>query len=127
MGRFCKITRVSLSKYKKKRRFSKTPEPAGTESRRPGRRYVIQPHAARRLHFDLRLELDGTLKSWAVPNGPALDPAQRRLAVHVEDHPLDYADFEGMIPEGEYGAGAVIVWDSGTWEPLGDAERDYSR
>src|SRR5438552_13953067 len=112
----------SLSEYWKKRDFGITSEPKG-EVAAAGKRlgFVIQKHAARRLHYDFRLELDGTLKSWAVPKGPSLDPADKRMAVHVEDHPLDYAGFEGTIPPGQYGAGEVIVWDRGEWEPDGDA------
>jgi bifunctional non-homologous end joining protein LigD len=109
-----------LEKYRAKRSTERTPEPAGIVGREPGRLYVMHKHAATRMHWDLRLELEGTLKSWAVPKGPSFDQADKRLAVHVEDHPIEYGDFEGVIPEGNYGAGAVIVWDRGTWEPLED-------
>jgi bifunctional non-homologous end joining protein LigD len=116
----------SLSPYWKKRNFGITSEPRG-EVVRPGKAlsFVIQKHAATRLHYDFRLELEGTLKSWAVPKGPSYDPKVRRMAVHVEDHPLGYASFEGVIPKGQYGAGTVIVWDRGTWEPIGDPREGY--
>jgi bifunctional non-homologous end joining protein LigD len=110
----------ALAPYRSKRDFSKTPEPSGSPSGGPNgerRRFVVQRHRARRLHYDLRLEIDSVLVSWAVPKGPTLDPGARRAAFHVEDHPLEYFDFEGVIPAGEYGGGDVIVWDEGTWVP----------
>ncbi len=108
-----------LAPYHAKRDFARTPEPAGEtpEAAEGARRFVVQRHRARRRHYDLRFEMNGVLASWAVPNGPTLDPAAKRLAVHVEDHPIEYIDFEGVIPSGEYGGGDVIVWDTGTWEP----------
>jgi bifunctional non-homologous end joining protein LigD len=109
-----------LDAYRAKRSLERTPEPAGAVAREIGRLFVVHQHAARRLHFDLRLEMEGVLRSWAVPKGPSYDTAEKRLAVHVEDHPLEYGDFEGIIPKGNYGAGAVIVWDRGRWDPIGD-------
>src|SRR5579872_3815008 len=119
---------MALEAYRKKRKFSVTSEPRGRAARGGGgNRYVIQKHAARRLHYDLRLELDGVMKSWAVTRGPSLDPADKRLAVHVEDHPVEYNSFEGTIPAGEYGGGTVMIWDRGTWQPDGDPHKGYAK
>lgn len=126
-----------LTEYRRKRDFSRTAEPKGSRAvPRTKLAYVIQKHAASRLHFDLRLELDGVMKSWAVPKGPSLDPAVKRLAVQVEDHPIEYNQFEGTIPEGEYGGGTVMIWDQGTYryggtdpdsDPIEGLRRGYAK
>lgn len=119
---------MSLQKYWEKRNFKQTPEPRGKVAKAKGQlSFFIQKHDATRLHYDFRLELDGTLKSWAVPKGPSLNPADKRLAVHVEDHPLDYGTFEGIIPPRQYGAGTVLLWDKGVWTPQGDARAGYKK
>ncbi|WP_262267126.1 DNA ligase D [Microvirga yunnanensis] len=117
----------SLATYRAKRDFSVTSEPKATRAKSQGNRFVVQKHDARRLHYDLRLELDGVLKSWAVTRGPSLVPGEKRLSVHTEDHPLKYIDFEGVIPAGQYGGGTMIVWDRGRWFPEGDPHADYAR
>lgn len=116
---------MSLSSYRKKRDFNKTSEPKGQRPASKKFIYVVQKHQASHLHFDFRLALKGVLKSWAVPKGPSLHATEKRLAVEVEDHPLEYAKFEGTIPQGEYGGGAVMLWDRGTWEPLTDPVEGY--
>src|SRR4029079_16380393 len=122
---------MGLAEYNRKRDFRITREPPGSAPAKPradaAGAYLIQKHAARRMHYDFRLELDGVLLSWSIPKGPSLDPREKRLAVHVEDHPLAYGDFEGIIPQGQYGGGTVLLWDRGTWEPQEDPRAGYAK
>jgi bifunctional non-homologous end joining protein LigD len=120
------LVKPTLDSYRARRDFTKTAEPSGAARIKPAEhsRFVIQKHAASRLHYDLRLEVDGVFKSWAVTKGPSLNPSDKRLAVEVEDHPLDYGDFEGTIPKGEYGGGTVMLWDRGFWAPEDNADPD---
>jgi bifunctional non-homologous end joining protein LigD len=118
---------VALQTYRAKRNFAVTPEPRGGRAKKTGNQYVIQKHAARRLHYDLRLEFDGVMKSWAVTRGPSLVPGEKRLAVQTEDHPIEYNAFEGTIPQGEYGGGTVLIWDRGTWQPEGDPHAGFKK
>ena len=116
---------LDIDTYNRKRDFARTKEPRGRKLKGKGDSFVVQKHEASRLHWDFRLELDGVLKSWAVPKGPSLDPGEKRLAMRTEDHPLDYGDFEGTIPAGEYGGGTVMLWDKGRWIP--DPRKDPSK
>src|SRR4029079_3831159 len=122
---------MGLAEYNRKRDFRITREPPGSAAAKPradaAGAYLIQKHAARRMHYDFRLELDGVLLSWSIPKGPSLDPREKRLAVHVEDHPLAYGDFEGIIPQGQYGGGTVLLWDRGIWEPQEDPRAGYDK
>src|SRR5215212_1564764 len=118
---------AALRTYWKKRDFGKSTEPRGKTGRNKGFGYVIQKHDATRLHYDLRLELDGVMLSWAVTKGPSMVPGEKRLAIHTEDHPIDYNTFEGTIPKGEYGGGTVMVWDRGRWIPEGDPRAAYRK
>ena len=117
----------ALLAYSQKRNFAKTAEPKGRVQDSAGNRFCVQKHDATRLHYDLRLELDGVLKSWAVTRGPSLVPGEKRLSVHTEDHPMEYLTFEGVIPKGEYGGGTMIVWDQGRWLPEGDPRKAYAK
>jgi bifunctional non-homologous end joining protein LigD len=118
----------TLEDYRAKRDFGITSEPEGkVRKSETGRLYMVHKHDARRLHYDLRLEMNGVLKSWAVPKGPSLKAGEKRLAVHVEDHPIEYGRFEGVIPKNEYGGGTVMLWDQGAWVPIGDPEKGYAK
>ena len=118
---------MALEVYRKKRKFGVTAEPRGGKIKRGGDAFVIQKHAATRLHYDLRLELDGVMKSWAVTRGPSLVPGEKRLAIHVEDHPIEYNSFEGTIPKRQYGGGTVLIWDQGRWIPDHDPRKGYAK
>src|SRR5262249_47829213 len=116
---------MGLAEYNKKRDFKKTPEPRGKAKAASGRSFVVQKHAARQLHYDFRMELEGVLTSCAIPKAPSLDPKNKRLAMETEDNPVEYGPFEGIIPKGEYGGGTVLLWDRGTWTPVEDAKKGY--